>query len=794
MEYEKINIDQSDENFIRIQDLLVLFISKWRWFVASLFITLSFAALYIMTTPPVYISKASILIKDESKKGRSINNAETFSSLGLIQSNININNELFTLKSPILIADVVRRLKLDMNYALKGYFRDQVLYNQTPVIVALDSTGVRQSFTCSIKLLPDNKVTLFNFTSREEKFNSVIEGELFENLQTPFGSMKIIATSFYSEDYYGKQILFSKFPIESVANVYMRRLNAEISDKEATVIDFALSDVSLQRAIDVLNTLIDEYNKNWVEDKNIMAVSMSGFIDDRLAIIEDELGNVDKVISQFKSTNLIPDIHMASNMYMVRSGENNVKIMELETQRYIAQYILEHLQDSIGKEQFLPLNLGLDNGGIDGQISEYNRSLSRKNNFLQNSSENNPLIVDLNNSLESLRKSILTSISNLIFSLNTQIASLNQSDKQTSQRIASSPDQEKYLTSVQRQQKVKETLYLFLLQKREENELSQAFVAYNTKIIANPSRSPIPIAPRKPFLALIAFSIGILLPGLVFFLRETLNTSVRGRKDLEALSIPFIGEIPQIQKKGRQKMGKGKNTSGTDIVMQEKDHGYMSEAFRLVRTNIDFMKGVSEKIKVMMFTSFNVGSGKTFTTINLAMSMAIKGKKVIAIDLDMRKTSLSKYVDSPKEGISNYLSGMSDNYEKLIIKGALHPHLDIMPVGAIPPNPVELLLGDRLSNLLDSLRQEYDYIFLDCTPVVMLSDSVIVGKLADLTLFIIRAGLMDRRLLPDVEAIYKEAKFKHMAVLLNGATVFHRKYGYHQYGYYRYGETKDYTR
>jgi capsular exopolysaccharide synthesis family protein len=274
-----------------------------------------------------------------------------------------------------------------------------------------------------------------------------------------------------------------------------------------------------------------------------------------------------------------------------------------------------------------------------------------------------------------------------------------------------------------------------------------------------------------------------------------MNIRVRGRKDLETLSIPFIGEIPQIQKKGRRKMGKEENTFRADIVMQEKNQDYMSEAFRLVRTNIDFMKGASEKIKVMLFTSFNVGSGKTFTTINLAMSMAIKGKRVIAIDLDMRKASLSKYVDSPKKGISNYLGGISDNYEKLIVKGTIHPHLDIMPVGVIPPNPVELLLGDRLSNLLDSLRQEYDYIFLDCTPVVMLSDAVIVGKLADLTLFIIRAGLMDRRLLPDVEAIYKEEKFNNMAVLLNAATVFHGKYGYRQYGYhYGYAETKDYIR
>jgi capsular exopolysaccharide synthesis family protein len=800
MQYEKLENKPQTEDFIRVQDLWLLFISNWQWFVVSVVAALLIAGIYLATTPSVYTRTGSILIKD-TKNSNSAGADDIFATLGITQTNININNELLTFKSPILMTEVVRRLSLDVDYSLKGFFSDKALYNQTPAVISLDSVNRERSFSCYLELLPDNKVKLYEFAVGGQIIDEPVTGNLSEYLNTPAGQIQVTPTGSYSENYYNRPIIVSKVSEELMAKIYAGAVNVALNDEKATVLDFALSDVSGQRAEDILRTLFEVYNENWIEDKNKVAKSTSKFISERLAIIEGELGDVDDIISRFKSSNMMPDIQMASSMYMAQSSENSAKILSLSTQRSIAQSIYNHLRDSIGKEQLLPF-LGLENASIGTQINEYNTMLNQRNRLLMNSSENNPLVVDLNRSLKSVRQSILNSMDNMLMTLDTQIAGISHSERQTSRRIASSPDQEKYLTSVQRQQKVKETLYLFLLQKREENELSQAFIAYNTKVIVSPSGSPFPSSPRRLTILLAAVVIGLVLPCLVLYLKEVMNTKVRGRKDLDVLSFPFIGEIPQIRAGKEDKrfyakflrlfdamrlrLGKKDEGERHDIVVEDKNKNYMNEAFRIVRTNLDFMEGASEQAKVVLFTSLNIGSGKTFTSVNLAISMAIKNKKVALIDLDMRKASLSKYVGSPTTGISNYLGKMQDDPAKIIVKGRLHPNLDIIPVGIIPPNPAELLLDERLETLLNQLREQYDYIFLDCTPVKMVADASIVAKLSDLTVFIVRSGLMDKRALPDVEEFRQEGALKSMAVILNGVDYRTNRYGYQKYGYYGY--------
>jgi capsular exopolysaccharide synthesis family protein len=782
MTIEKTVKKQPEEELIRIQDVWQMVIGKWYWFAFSLFVALSLAAVYIMITPPVYTCTASLLIKDNNSKN-GIDNTTAFTDLGLFKSNTNINNEILTFKSPLLMAEVVQRLQLNQNYTLIGNWKDKVLYNESPVAVLLDSMAENQSFSCSIELLPENKIRFSNLSIDNVIVDFTADGTLSEPVFTPYGPIIIIPTAFYSDDYYHTVISFSKSKLKSVAKAYLSALEVALSNEAATIIDLTFRDVSTRRSEDVLNTLIAVYNENWVKDKNQIAVSTSQFIDERLNVIENELGGVDDNISQFKSRNLLPDVQAASNMYMMQSSENNAQIVKLNTQRSIVQYIRNSLKDPSVKDQLLPANMGLENMGVESQIREYNTMVLRRNSLLSNSSESNPLVVDLNQSLESVRKAIANSIDNLLITLDTQIKDVNRSEQRTNQRIASNPEQAKYLLSVERQQKIKEALYLFLLQKREENELSQAFTAYNTKIIVPPSGSSFPTAPRRKSIFLIAFAIGFFLPLVILFLLENMNTTVRGRKDLEVLTIPFIGEIPLMRKK------EYKQNPQPDIVVQEKTKDYMNEAFRVVRTNMDFMKGLSEKTKVIMTTSSNINSGKTFITTNLAISMAIKGQKVLVIDLDMRKASLSKFIDSPKIGISNYLGNMVNNPPSIIVKGTIHPNLDIIPVGTIPPNPAELLLDKRLADLLKLLCRQYDYIFLDCPPVEMVADAVIIEKVSDLTLFIIRTGLMDRRMLPEVEKYYENKTFKNMAVVLNGSVYTKGKYGYRKYrSHYGYGE------
>ena len=433
--------------------------------------------------------------------------------------------------------------------------------------------------------------------------------------------------------------------------------------------------------------------------------------------------------------------------------------------------------------QPLPSNSGIGSANIESQISEYNQMVLDRNRLIANSSEKNPLVKDLANSLQSMQNTIIQSVDNHIVSLNTQIRSIKQQEAATTQQLASNPNQAKYLLSVERQQKVKEELYLYLLQKREENELSQAFTAYNTRVITAPRGSASPTAPKKMNILLVAFVLGLLAPAVVIFMMENMNTRVRGRKDLENMNVPFVGEIPLAGGKKKKSDKKNKEDEYT-IVVKEKSRNVINEAFRVVRTNLEFM---AQGNKVIMVSSLNSGSGKTFITMNLATSFAIKDKKVVVVDLDMRRASLSIYVNKPKTGISNYLGGQVSDWKEMVVKSAHHANLDVIPVGTLPPNPSELLFSPKMEILIENLRKTYDLVVIDCPPVEIVADASIIAKWADMTLFIVRAGLMEREMLPMVDSYYTDRKFNNMAMLLNGTTAaYGGRYGYHRYGY-RYG-------
>lgn len=414
-----------------------------------------------------------------------------------------------------------------------------------------------------------------------------------------------------------------------------------------------------------------------------------------------------------------------------------------------------------------------------------------RNRLIANSSEKNPLVKDLASSLQSIQNTIIQSVDNHIVSLNTQIRNIKQQEVVTTQQLASNPNQAKYLLSVERQQKVKEELYLYLLQKREENELSQAFTAYNTRVITAPRGSAFPTAPKKMNIALVAFVLGLLIPAVIIFMKENMNTKVRGRKDLENLSIPLIGEIPMCQS-GEKKVSLKKQPERKIIVVQEGSRNVVNEAFRVLRTNLDFMISKDANQKVLVVTSFNPGSGKSFIVMNIAISFAIKHKRVLVIDGDLRHGSISMYVDSPKKGLSDYLGNRVQNRQELVVQDKKYESLHIFPIGTVPPNPTELLEDGRLGKLIEELRSEYDYIFIDCPPIDIVADTQIIEKLADRTIFVLRAGLLDRSMLTDLETIYTEKRFKNLSMILNGTECaggrysyrYGYRYGYHYGGYY----------
>lgn len=798
MSENQTNASFRQEDSLNIKDLMLLYLSKWRWFLLSLAVCIGLAVVYLLRTPSVYTRTATLLIEDNDKGGSISASEMSFADLGLFQSNTNVNNEIIAMSSPALMQDVVRRLHLDMTYSADGRFHDEVLYGSTlPVTVALNEFTDGESASLTMYVDTSGAVSLYDFRTvlngENVRYKDVVQGKVGETVETPLGGIVVNPTAFFHRVGSGMEITVSKSTLYGATTAYSSKLTVSLLQKEATVVSLSMKDVSVQRAVDVLNTLISAYNESWVSAKNQIAVSTSAFIDDRLRVIEHELGAVEEDISSYKSKNLIPDLQASSDLYIQQSSETEVKLLELSNRMYMVRYISDYMSREENAFELLPAGTGIESTGIEGQILEYNNKLLERNYLVASSSTSNPLVVDADQALQSMRATILTSLENYTVMLQNQMESLRQQESKATDRIAATPDQAKYLLSVERQQKVKESLYLFLLQKREENELSQAFTAYNTRLITPPVGSIVPTSPARMQILLIAFVLGLVIPMGVFFLKENGNTRLRGRKDLESMSVPYIGEIPMcdgkkssIRYRLRNLNRRGAKNDDVEVVVKEGVRNVVNEAFRVVRTNLEFMH-VPSSGHVYMTTSFNPGSGKTFITVNVAVSLAIRGRKVLVVDGDMRRATASRLLHSPSIGISDWLSGRETDMDRILFRTDIHENLWMMPVGTIPPNPTELLQDGRLKELFDALKDSFDYIFIDCPPINIVADTQIISKVADRTVFIVRAGLLERSMLPELEADFRDGRYPGLCMVLNGTVSKGGRYGY-SYGYsYGYG-------
>ena len=462
MSENQTNTVSRQEETINIKDLIFLYLSKWKWFVLSLAVCLGVAVLYLLKSPSVYTRSATLLIEDNDK-GSSISTADLgFSDMGLFQSNTNVNNEIIAMSSPALMQNVVQRLNLDMNYACDGRFHDEVLYGTSqPVVVKMEDLSSNQSAALTLRIKADGAVELYDFVLSGEKLKhkESVKGKMLQPINTPLGKVTVSPTVFYAPGT-DMEIFVSKSTLYGATTSYSSRLKVSLLQKEATVVSLSIEDVSVERANDVLNTLISAYNESWVEAKNQIAVSTSAFIDDRLRVIEQELGTVEEDISSYKSKNLISDLQVSSDLYIQQSSETEVKMLELSNRMYMAKYISDYLAKEDHAFDLLPAGTGIESSGIENQIAEYNTLLLQRNNLVAISSTSNPLVVDWDKSLTSMRAAIVTSLDNYIVMLQTQMNTLRQQESQATSRIAATPDQAKYLLSVERQQKVKESLYL----------------------------------------------------------------------------------------------------------------------------------------------------------------------------------------------------------------------------------------------------------------------------------------------------------------------------------------------
>ena len=795
---KKNNKNNSQDDFLNIQDLLYLVISKWKWFVLSLILTMGIATVYLLRTPKVYTRKALVMVKSDSK-GKTMAEFDGFSEFGLVQSNTNISSEMIMMSSPAILSEVVKRLHLETKYYVPGRFHKNVAYGTNlPAEVSLPDLASGESASFTVKTMPDSTVILSDFVRNgDDSFEDRIEGRLCDTVATPLGAV-VVTPSLGHRAGTEQTVYVTRSSVGAAIGACGASLTVSIDNDKASVVALSYKDFSPRRAEDILNTLIVAYNENWVKDRNQIAVGTSLFINERLAIIERELGSVDDDISSFKSEHMLTDIQAASSLYLSQSSATTAQLLALNNQLYMTKYVRDYLNNDSNRDQLLPANSGIESSGIESQIAAYNNKLLQRNSIMASSSAANPLVVEMDRALSELRDAIIKSVDNRIITLDAQIQTLQNTERETNTKIASNPGQAKYLLSVERQQKVKESLYLFLLQKREENELSQAFTAYNTRIVSPPGGSMAPTFPVSRNILLMAFAIGLLIPLVIIVMKESMNTKLRGKKDLEDISVPIVGEIPMTVSGKRRLLpeiltGKKKQEENSpEIVVEAGNRDVVNEAFRVLRTNLEFMKVEESKSNVIAVTSFNPGSGKSFLTINMAVSLAIKGKKVLVIDGDLRHGTSSGYAGNRKHGLSEYLSGRIDSHEEIIVESGEVAGLSILPIGTIPPNPSELLFSGRMEALIDAVRGSFDFVFIDCPPVDLVADAQIISQYVDRTVFVVRVGLLERSLLDELEKLYENRKYPNMVIVLNGTDAGKRhgyKYGY-RYGYgaeYYYG-------
>lgn len=782
-----------------------LCISNWFWFVLCVTITCSAAFIYLRITQPIYVRSASLVVKD-AKESEAMDNVFTkFRNGKSIMPNTSLNNEIIAFRKPDLMEKVVKLLDLSTRYEVQGHLRNTALYGSSlPIVAKFSSDKINTEFDVEIK--NDREIVL-----KWDKEHSAghgrlkYKGEFNKPIKTPFGYITIKPSKVFQWRS-NNHITVIKTTVNAATQYYLRNLYVANTDERSSVIDLSLTDVNIERADTVLNTLIAVYNKQWIEDKNQIIFSTNQFIEERLVDLEKELGDVENEMSDYQISNHTLNLEDEGQRYMQRSYQYDDQGLSFENELALTQNFRNHINKIKDFDHTLPLSAGINNPALQQQVNEYNGLVLERSNLISASSESNPMVGDVIKQMEVLRRGILSTLDTHLAMLNTQVQMLHSNNQRNNKEIDKAPSKAKKYVDIERRRKIKEQLFTYLLQTREQNNLNQAFDAYNTRVLQRSSGSSQQAYPNNKKVWMIALGIGLGFPFLVIVLREFLNTKVRGRKDIENLPIPFVGELPQLEfpdeestsyvktvsekiknlKRNSSVNRKKRVKSKAHIVVKQGSRNIINEAFRVLRTNVEFMIGQNKDLKVIMTTSANPGSGKTFISYNLAKCMSLKGKKVCAIDLDLRRRSLSDYVGKPDQGVSDYINGAVSDWHDVLIPGEGSDTFFILPAGTLPPNPAEIISYDRFTELINEIREEFDYVFFDCPPVEIVADTSILAKHADISLFVIRVGLMELDFLPIIEEYYDDQRFNNMGVILNGTLTANSRYGYRRYGY-RYG-------
>ena len=775
-------MEQSEEQF-NIQEILFRCLVHWPWFVFSVIVCIACAWGYLRLTTPVYNISATVLIKHDKKGGGTSvsSELERMGLDGFVSSSGNVDNEIEVLRSKSLSEEVVNNLGLFVTYMDEDELPKKELYQTSPVLVSLtpqEADKLPGRMEVAMTLQPTGvmdvqmKVGDKEYRKEFEKLPAVFptdEGTVafFVNNDT----LSAVRPESVTKERHITAFINRPF---SVAKGYASSLSIAPTSKTTSVVVISLKNTNPRRGRDFINKLLEMYNINANNDKNEVAQKTAEFIDARIGIISKELGSTEQDLENFKRTAGITDLSSEAQIALTGNAEYEKKRVENQTQINLIVDLQKYLQGS--EYEVLPANVGLQDGGLVGAISRYNEILIERNRLLRTSTESNPAIVNLNTSIRAMRSNVQATLDATLKGLQITKADLDREASRYSRRISDAPTQERQFVSIARQQEIKAGLYLMLLQKREENAITLAATANNAQIIDAAIADDNPVSPKRMMVYLVALFFGMGIPVGIIYLLGLTKFKIEGRADIEKLtSLPVVGDIPLADEK-----------SGSIAVFENKNN-LMSETFRNVRTNLQFM--LENGKNVILVTSTISGEGKSFVSSNLAISLSLLGKKVVIVGLDIRKPGLNKVFNIPQKdhGITQFLTNPSMNLMDLVQPSDINRNLFILPGGAVPPNPTELLARDGLEKAIETLKTNFDYVILDTAPVGMVTDTLLIGRTADLSVYVCRADYTRKAEFTLVNELSENKKLPNLCVAINGLDLQKKKYGYY-YGYGKYGK------
>lgn len=791
MESIQENEEKSSFDFATIYTALIL---NWKWFVLSLIICMGAAHIYLRYATPIYQSAAKLLIKDDEGSGSSFkggNSIMSATNLGIISNSNGIDNEMEILKSRTLAQQTVYDLKLYVNYRHEGKLKDHVLYGDQEVNIDMDLEHLKKlNAPMNLKITREGRnyhvtgsyyVPIDNNSFKPEAVNI---DKNFSALPATIGTRVGVVRFTQNGNYMlrdGESLKATMIAPEIAAGKYVGNLNVTESSKTTTIVDLVLNDEIPQRAIDYLKQLAIVYNRQANEDKNEIAVRTEQFINQRLEKINAELGSTEGQLENYKKRNNMVELKTNATQAVANADQYAQKLSEANTQVALLDELTKYMNEPSNRHQPIPSNVGLSDASATSLINEYNKIALQRNQLLHSASENSPTVTPLTAQLDDLNSSIKRAMTQARAGLKIQRNSIAAQAGKYEGQINNTPEQERMLTQIGRQQEVKSGLYLMLLQKREENSISLAATADKGKLIDTPVFTG-KVTPKNSIIMLIALILGLAIPAGILFLLEFFRYKIEGHNDVEKLTnLPIIADVAIASERAKTK---------ADIVVHENKNNLMEEIFRSLRTNLQFL--LKQHDKVIMFTSTTSGEGKTFIASNVAISFALLGKKVVLVGLDVRKPRLAELfeIDDHHHGITNLLVKDEVNWSDVkeqIIPSGINDKLDILMAGPVPPNPGELVTRESLEQTMEQLKEHYDYILIDTAPVGLVTDTLALGRISNATVYVCRADFTQKASFGLINSLSMEKKLPNMSIVLNGVDLSKKKYGYY-YGYGKYGK------